>query len=159
MAPCNLIVLRTLLLLVAILSPTICTDSLLAQSSRLTESSNFADESGQSWETEMLELRGRVLRLEETIADQTPDTFSISRLPIVDANQTIHEPSKPSHVAQTRQYPTMKIDGFLQFDSVWFGETAATRMAYGDIVDSTAVRRARLAASGDTEPMLPEAIL
>ena len=89
MAPCNLIVLRTLLLLVAILSPTICTDSLLAQSSRLTESSNFADESGQSWETEMLELRGRVLRLEETIADQTPDTFSISRLPIVDANQTI----------------------------------------------------------------------
>ncbi len=154
MAPSNPIVRRTLLLLVAILSPTICTDSLFAQSSRLPASSTFADESGQSWEAEMLELRGRVLRLEETIADQTPDTFSISRLPKVDADQTIHELSRPFHVAPTRQYPTMKIDGFLQFDSVWFGETAATRMAYGDIADSTAVRRARLAASGDIRPAI-----
>ncbi len=46
-------------------------------------------------------------------------------------------------------YPTLDISGFLQFDSVWFDESEASRMAFGDIADSTAVRRARLAVSGD----------
>lgn len=105
MAPPNLIVRPTLLRLVAILSLTICTDVLFGQSSLLTTSSNFAEDSGQSLEAEMLELRERVRQLEETNANRAPDMFSVSHLPIVGSNQTIHESSQQSCVANTKNTP------------------------------------------------------
>ncbi len=49
------------------------------------------------------------------------------------------------------QYPTGELSGFLQVDSAAFNESAATRAAFGVINNKTAVRRARLALTGDLQ--------
>lgn len=45
-------------------------------------------------------------------------------------------------------YPSVRVTGLFQADSVWFGQDAASTAAVGDISDFTDFRRARLAATG-----------
>ena len=46
-------------------------------------------------------------------------------------------------------YPTGELSGFIQIDSAAFEQSPASMAAFGDINNRTAVRRARLALTGD----------
>ncbi len=48
-----------------------------------------------------------------------------------------------------QNYPTARLTGFFQADSVWFHQDSGNIQAVGDIQDGADFRRARLAATGD----------
>lgn len=93
-------------------------------------------------DVELHELRQRVAVLEKQSRSRNQEDELTGHL-VRDAS------GAGEYQLRESRYPTVHFGGFLQFDSVWFGESEATRAVYGNIADSTAVRRARLAASGD----------
>ncbi|HAH48482.1 MAG TPA: hypothetical protein DCM07_27300, partial [Planctomycetaceae bacterium] len=52
-------------------------------------------------------------------------------------------------LVDSRDYPTGKLSGFIQVDSATFDQSPASMAAFGEINNRTAVRRARLALTGD----------
>ncbi len=59
------------------------------------------------------------------------------------------EGTAPKHSAPKKTYPDMKLTGFFQLDSAYFGQSNESIATLGDIQDGTGFRRARLAATGD----------
>ncbi|WP_145105981.1 porin [Gimesia panareensis] len=47
------------------------------------------------------------------------------------------------------EFPTVRLTGFFQADSVWFGQDSKSIQAVGDVQNGADFRRARLAATGD----------
>jgi phosphate-selective porin OprO/OprP len=56
--------------------------------------------------------------------------------------------SPPPAVPAPPKYPNVTVNGFLQADSLWFGQDAENRANVGDIQDGAGFRRTRLSAKG-----------
>lgn len=54
--------------------------------------------------------------------------------------------------AAKTQYPTIKVTGLGQLDTVWFGQDSVNRAVVGDLQDGSDIRRARLGAGGLLAP-------
>lgn len=60
-----------------------------------------------------------------------------------------YEMRSVDEVVDPPTYPNVRMSGFFQLDTAWFGQSASNRAALGDIQDGTDFRRARLQALGD----------
>jgi phosphate-selective porin OprO/OprP len=85
-------------------------------------------------DTERMELPGSLLPgFPPQNGDFRTDTERMEAVPPPVVNET---------------YPTHKITGFLQFDSVWYAQDRLNTAEVGDAQDATGIRRARLAILG-----------
>lgn len=137
---------KTSLLVLGLLFSLDLCGPLFAQETYSAKSFESVDQSLHKKDAEIYELRQRIDRLEEVLEGQVLDRKFVG--PFI-SNTIAEGHCETCDELREIQFPTIEVNGFLQFDTALFGESAATKRAYGDIADSTAVRRARLAVSGD----------
>ncbi|WP_339733827.1 porin [uncultured Gimesia sp.] len=86
------------------------------------------------------------LKSQQTLMNQSPN----GPVPSEEDEYDSDLPSLLSNdPANGNQYPTARLTGFFQADSVWFHQDSGNIQAVGNLQDGADFRRARLAATGD----------
>ena len=93
----------------------------------------------------VFEREGELLQTEEAAHHEVEHIVPKMEAPKSEATTKAETAAKPAK----KTYPDVKLTGFFQLDSAYFGQSDESIATLGDIQDGTGFRRARLAATGD----------